>query len=202
MDGPIMEGSIADIMVGAIYTKVPPALDMLQSALEKQQERVSADLNGMKKAASDFQSYLQGIENLPYSPICGNWQGDGSEASAQFGGAPYCQFSVTLQNPVLRAAINEHGQVTNAALSLTMVEDVVGQCPYAALGEKSHSYSGGGTTSGTKINLTLNPSGGNQPSASPTFNGEVINGRLVGNIVVHRTGVGGNLAWTVQISTQ
>jgi hypothetical protein len=131
------------------------------------------------------------------SPICGDWHGVGNTAAVPFGGAPYCKYSVSLQNPTLEAAIDNYGRVTKALLSLTMVESTVGSCPSSGLGTRSHSYSGGGTTNGTNIQLELSPAPENRPQASVTFSGQVVNGRLVGTLTVHRTDIGGNLAWTV-----
>jgi hypothetical protein len=135
--------------------------------------------------------------NACSGPICGDWHGVGNTASVPFGGAPYCRYSVSLQNPTLEAVVDNYGRVTNALLSLTMVESTVGSCQYSGLGTRSHSYSGGGTTNGTNIQLELNPAPENRPQASATFSGQVVNGRLVGTLTVHRTDFGGNLAWTV-----
>jgi hypothetical protein len=136
------------------------------------------------------------------SPICGNWQGVGNTASVQFGGAPYCKYVVTLQKPALSVGVDELGRITKALLSLTMVEGVVGSCAFQPIGTRSHTYLGGGTTNGTKVLLGFNPAPENQPAASATFSGEVINGRLVGSLTVHRTENRAILAWTVQSSTQ
>jgi TIR domain len=131
-------------------------------------------------------------------PICGDWYGVGNTVAAPFGGAPYCRYSASLQNPTLEANVDNYGRVTKAFLSLTIVESTVGSCALFPLGTRSHSYSGGGTTSGTKIQLELNPAPENQPQASANFSGEVVNGRLLGTLTVHRTDIGGNLAWTVR----
>jgi TIR domain len=134
------------------------------------------------------------------SPICGNWQGVGGTGSTQFGGSPYCTYAVSLEKPALSVSIDEFGQVSKASLVLTMVESIVGSCPYASLGTQPHSYQGGGTTNGTNVMLELNPAPGNRPSALAKFTGAVVNGRLVGTIALHRTNIGGNLAWTVESS--
>ena len=136
------------------------------------------------------------------SPICGNWQGAGSTGSTQFGGSPYCTYAVSLEKPALSVSIDEFGQVLKASLVLTMVESIVGSCPYAPLGTQPHSYQGGGTTNGTNVMLELNPAPGNKPSALAKFNGAVVNGRLAGTLTVHRINIGGNLAWTVESSVR
>jgi hypothetical protein len=130
-------------------------------------------------------------------PICGDWHGVGNTAAVPFGGAPYCRYSVSLETPTLEAVVDNYGRVTTALLSLTMVESTVGSCASSGLGTRPHSYSGGGTTNGTNIQLELNPAPENKPQASATFSGQVVNGRLVGTLTVHRTDFGGNLAWTV-----
>jgi hypothetical protein len=94
---------------------------------------------------------------------------------------------VSLQNPTLEAAVDNYGRVTKALLSLTMVESTVGSCAFSPMGTRSHSYSGAGTTSGTEIQLELNPAPENNPQASATFSGQFVNGRLVGTLTVHRT---------------
>jgi len=132
----------------------------------------------------------------------GNWQGVGNTASLQFGGAQYCQYVVSLQNPILDVAIDQFGRITKASLSLTMVEGIVGSCRFQPLGTRLHSYSGGGSTNGTQVLLESNPAPENRPVASATFSGNVTNGKLVGTLTVHRTDIGGNLAWTVQSTTE
>jgi hypothetical protein len=104
---------------------------------------------------------------------------------------------VSLQNSKLEAAIDNYGRVTKALLSLTMVESTVGSCPFAPLGTRSQSYSGNGTTSGTQISLELNPAPENHPQATATFSGQVVNGRLVGTLTVHRNDNAAVLDWTV-----
>lgn len=145
-------------------------------------------------------------ENKPVShcvsPICGTWSGSGNLAFVDFGGSPYCRYKVTLENPQLSASIDEYGTVTGATLSVRMVESIVGTCPYPPLGTKSHSYLGTGTIQGRTISLGLNPAPDNQPQASATFNGEVMNGRLVGTLTVHRIYNTPILAWTVQSQTK
>jgi hypothetical protein len=136
------------------------------------------------------------------SPICGNWQGVGNTASVQFGGAPYCQYVVSLENPVLDVAIDQFGRITKASLSLTMVEGIVGSCRFSPMGTRPHSYSGGGSTNGTQVLLELNPAPENKPIATAKFSGKVTNGKLVGTLTVHRTDQGGSLAWTVQSTTE
>jgi hypothetical protein len=131
------------------------------------------------------------------TPVCGDWQGAGTTASAPFGGANFCRYSVSLQNSKLEAAIDNYGRITKALLSLTMVESTVGSCPFAPLGTRSQSYSGSGTTSGTQISLELNPAPENHPQATATFSGQVVNGRLVGTLTVHRNDNAAVLDWTV-----
>jgi hypothetical protein len=131
-------------------------------------------------------------------PLCGDWHGVGNTASVPFGGPPYCKYTVSLENPTLEAAIDNYGRVTKALLSLTMVENSVPPCSFAPLGSRPQSYSGDGTTSGGEIQLELNPAPGNRPQATANFSGQIVNGRLVGTLTVHRTDFGGNLAWTVR----
>jgi hypothetical protein len=105
---------------------------------------------------------------------------------------------VSLENPTLEAAIDNYGRVTKALLSLTMVENSVPPCNFAPLGTRPQSYSGDGTTSGGEIQLELNPAPANRPQATASFSGQIVNGRLVGTLTVHRTDFSGNLAWTVR----
>jgi hypothetical protein len=83
-------------------------------------------------------------------------------------------------------------------LSLTMVEGIVGSCPYPPMGTQSHTYSGTGTVDGKRITLELSPSPNTQASAS--FDGQIVADRLVGTLIVHRLDNRQILAWTVQSS--
>ena len=132
------------------------------------------------------------------NPASGEWTGAGAQAGATFGGSPYCTYNVSMQNLNLKVSIDENGNINSAMLTGTMVETTVGDCPYAPIGSKSHSYSGGGSVEGKTISLELNPASTNMPHALASFRGQIINGRLNGTLTLHRTNIGGNLAWTVQ----
>jgi hypothetical protein len=67
-------------------------------------------------------------------------------------------------------------------LSLTMVEGIVGSCPYPPMGTQSHTYSGTGTVDGKRITLELSPSPNNNPQASASFDGQIVADRLIGTL--------------------
>jgi hypothetical protein len=120
------------------------------------------------------------------------------QSSAQFGGAPYCKYSVTLKNPQITATADERGSIASASLALIMVEDVVPPCQFAPLGTKRHNYTGSGAIDGTgAVSLSFVPANDNMPKATATFSGTIVDGRLVGTLSVRRSDQSGNLAWTV-----
>jgi hypothetical protein len=120
----------------------------------------------------------------------------GSEPTVQFGGQPYCRYAVTLKNLRISAPADGSGLVTNARLSLLMVEHAVLPCPHPPLGSKPHNYVGSGQVKdGKTIVLSFSPVQGNAPMANATFTGTVVDDRLVGTLAVQRTDTGGNLAW-------
>ena len=143
---------------------------------------------------------LSNSSNGCVSPICGNLRGDGDNDSAQFGGSPFCTYKATVEQPQLSVSITSDGSVAIANLTLTMVEGIVGSCPYASLGTQSHSYVGTGSTNGANIQLNFSPAIGNRPQASATFIGRGLNGRLVGTLTVHRLNARPILVWTIQNS--
>ena len=132
------------------------------------------------------------------NPASGEWTGAGAQASATFGGPPYCTYNVSMQNLRLNVSIDENGNINSAVLTGTMVETTVGGCPYAPLGSKSHTYSGGGSVEGKIISLELNPASTNMPHALASFRGQIVNGRLNGTLTLHRNNAASSLAWTVQ----
>jgi hypothetical protein len=132
------------------------------------------------------------------NPASGEWTGAAAQADATFGGSPYCTYNVSMQNLNLKVSIDDNGNINSALLTGTMVETTVGGCPFAPLGNKSHTYSGGGSVEGKIIALELNPAPTNMPHALASFRGQIINGRLNGTLTLHRINAAGNLAWTVQ----
>ena len=124
--------------------------------------------------------------------------GQDGETSVQFGGPPYCKYTVTLKNPQIAATADPLGMIDKATLSLVMVEDVVPPCQFAPLGAKRHSYTGSGVIDGSgAVTLTFVPAADNSPKATATFAGTVVQGRLVGTLSVRRSDQTGNLAWKV-----
>lgn len=120
----------------------------------------------------------------------------GSEPTVQFGGPPYCRYSVALKNLKINATVGDNGVVSDAKLTLQMVESSVPPCPFAPLGTKPHSYVGSGQVqNGRDVTLDFTPMQGNSPMANATFRGTVVDGRLVGVLSLQRTDIGGNLAW-------
>lgn len=136
---------------------------------------------------------LKDIGALPRQSL----EGAGAEASAKFGGAPYCRYRVSMRNLVLKALVGENGNIITASLTGTMVETTVGGCPYPPLGSLSHTYAGTGSLDGQKISLELAPAQTNSPHASAQFSGQVENGRLNGKLTIRRNDVTNNLGWTV-----
>jgi uncharacterized caspase-like protein len=132
------------------------------------------------------------------NPATGDWSGSGTPAGTQFGGPPFCKYNVLMKDLKLTTSVDGGGNVVAANLSGTMVENIVGKCPFAPLGTKIHSYTGGGTVDGKTITLQLNPAPGNAPHALATFKGQLANGRLSGTLTLHRNDIGGDLAWTLQ----
>jgi hypothetical protein len=136
------------------------------------------------------------------NPASGEWTGAGAQAGVTFGGSPFCTYNVSMQNLNLKVSIDDNGNINSATLTGTMIETTVGGCPYAPIGSKSHTYSGGGSVEGKTISLELNPASTNAPRALASFRGQIINGRLNGNLTLHRINAAGNLAWTVQSAVQ
>jgi hypothetical protein len=125
----------------------------------------------------------------------------GDDGSVRFGGRPYCTYKVTLKNPKIEASLDGRGEITNATLSLTMVEDSVPPCPYPPIGTKQHTYTGTGTVDAAgAVVLNFAPGADNAPKAAATFAGKVVDGRVVGTLSVQRNDIGGNLAWKVTSS--
>jgi hypothetical protein len=120
------------------------------------------------------------------------------DSSAQFGGPPYCRYSVTLKSPRITATADPQGTIDTATLSLIMVEDIVPPCQFAPLGTKRHSYTGAGVIAGNgAVSLSFTPAADNSPKATATFSGTAVQGRLVGTLTVRRSDQTGNLGWRV-----
>lgn len=51
--------------------------------------------------------------------------------TVQFGGDPYCTYSVTLRNVVLDVVVRGTEELTSMSIDDTMTEAIVGSCPYA-----------------------------------------------------------------------
>ena len=129
-------------------------------------------------------------------------RGDGDTGSVAFGGSPYCNYIVHINNPALIVELDNSNKINRATMSLVMVELSVPPCPYQPIGTKVHSYTGNGTINGNHASLQLGPSENNQPKAVATFEGSIVDGRLIGTITVKRIDLRDSLAWTVQTSTR
>lgn len=136
---------------------------------------------------------------LKPNPSSGNWEGAAAEASVVFGGPPYCNYKVAMKGIKLKVAISEDGVVTSASLTARMEETTVGNCMLGTIAAHVHSYFGSGSVTGDKLQLKLNAAARNQPQAQANFSGRISNGRLSGPLVLHRSDIGGNLAWTVRV---
>ena len=180
--------------------------EVLRTTGRRQEPFVYGSLGGAEislVAATDGRALTADQPPKPRHPAAGVWRRDIPEASASFGGAPFCAYRVTMKNLTLTATIGDDGFVSRADLTATTTESTVGQCAVGTIDPHVHRYTGTGTLAGDKLTLDFTPSVGNQPKARVNFSGRLVgrdpsSGRLVGTLVLQRSDIGGNLAWTIR----
>jgi hypothetical protein len=170
--------------------------------------KASKDPEPFKRFVKEFPNGIfepaarERIETIDRLRLIANtkWSGEGASATLDFGGPPYCRYSVLMKDIVLSVSIDASGQVEAATVDAVMIENAIPPCRFAPIGENRHRYSGTGSTNGTEVELQLAAAAGNDPQAAAVFKGVQSQGRLVGQLVFRRLGRTGNLAWTVSAS--
>jgi hypothetical protein len=120
-----------------------------------------------------------------------------SDDTTDYGGPPFCNYSVTISNVALVITVKSGGQLT-LSLTCTMVEQVLGNCPYAPIPTNTHHYSGVGALSVVSVAETLNAAASNQPQCTAQVQGTVSAGRFVGTVDIKRVDQQGSLAWATR----
>jgi hypothetical protein len=148
--------------------------------------------------AAEVLFWIFGSDNII---VKGTFEGIGNSKTVQFGGAPYCTYTVGLENEILKASISERGAIDQVDLSLRMIENVFKGCPHPAMGTKEHHYYlETGKVSGRNVTLEFTPASSNEPVTTAKFVGQALNSRLVGQLTVSRKDSVGNLNWSVTSS--
>jgi len=144
-----------------------------------------------------------GTANLPgaFPPIpSGSWQGPGTDDNEPFGGSPYCDYTVTMQNVVLSFYVSPPGTIASASASATMIESAVG-CPFPTIPTNNHTFTGTGSISGNTITLQLAGASTNNPKDIGAFTGTLNgSGQIQGTLTFTRTDIQAPLNWTTHHS--
>jgi uncharacterized caspase-like protein len=123
---------------------------------------------------------------------------NGTDQTVQFGGPPFCKYTVTLKNPTIDIAGTKPGTAQSVKLSIVMIENTIPPCAYPPLGTLQHTYTGSGLidSNGT-VSLAFTPAESNRPQATAAFDGKLVAGKLIGTLTVQRIETRANLAWKV-----
>ena len=125
-----------------------------------------------------------------------SYSGTARDVSAQFGGPPYCTWRVDMSNLRMAVVVTD-GRISEATLTGTMTESIVGSCS-TSFGTQPNSWSSAaGIVNGDSVNITMEGAPTNLPASIATFQGTLRDGRIVGTLTIRRTDQIGSLAWVL-----
>ena len=130
-----------------------------------------------------------------------------STASVPFGGAPYCNYKVVLQNVLVDITLDPTGRLTWMNVDDTMVEAVVGSCPYPAQQPSAQVFeyqSSAPLTAGNDgtYSPTLTGLSTNRPATALTVKVATVSPTALNTSATwHRTDQVAQLNWTVMTAS-
>jgi hypothetical protein len=111
-----------------------------------------------------------------------------------FGGAPYCNYTITLKQLEIDLDLLPSGQVTTGRVQALNVEATDANCPYLPIPPNIASYTlQSAVPAGTATRLTFQGATGNVPAASLSPSG----GAYSAMLTFHRTDQGPPFDWIV-----
>ena len=127
------------------------------------------DLKKRKKLSFDTTATLVPADN----DVQGNWTSGEFSGSSNFGGAPFCNYQVTMTVRKF-AFVVAHGTVSRAVLVAHFREIALPdpKCPWATLPENDQTFLlANGSVSGTRVDLSFHGISTNQPLSNASFGG-------------------------------
>lgn len=146
---------------------------------------------------------------LPDTPgpitLSGAWTGAvASTEVLQFGGPPYCFYTVQFTN--LSSSIRiEGGRVSSAQVTATHTEEAIRGCPFTTGPPNTHTYTlNSGSVVGRRVSVRYDSAGSNYPTANLDFEGDMASdGRAIaGTLTLNRVDqpTAPNLQWRMAIA--
>jgi hypothetical protein len=133
-----------------------------------------------------------------------SYAGTAPSASANFGGAPYCNYTATLTN--IQMSLNF--DLTEGTILAGQISDVMTEtntdCPYGTIAPNVNAYAiSSATLSNNNISATFTPSASNEPLGTATFQGTLSGATITGTLTFQRPDTTAPiLAWTVVAQAQ
>jgi hypothetical protein len=126
------------------------------------------------------------------------WNGSvASVGPIQFGGSPYCNYQVTLQN--LQMVLSQTGNAYSSTVQCLVVEESLNGCPFPPNAPSLHHYTASGAgiiKTGNDFLIVYSPDPGNNPQCSLVFDGTLSGNSVFGDLTFHRADQPSPLDWT------
>jgi hypothetical protein len=120
-------------------------------------------------------------------------------APVDFGGAPYCKYTVTFTDLTLKVTMDSEGNVKSTVATARMTETTGASCPHKPIAANTQTFSY--MTDQPSAELVVKMAGGtaNKPSSELGFSATPGGAdKMLAKISLHRTGVTAPIEWTVK----
>ncbi len=127
-----------------------------------------------------------------------SWNGSaGNIGPIPFGGFPYCNYQVTLQN--VQMALTSTANGYSSSVQFIAVEQSLNGCQFPPTPPNGHHYSANGaniTKNGNNFHIVYSPDVLNAPQCSLVFDGTLSDNSISGDLTLHRIDQPSPLDWT------
>lgn len=129
-----------------------------------------------------------------------SWRGTlAASPRVKFGGAPYCDYYVTMRTIDAQLTLDSGGNVVDATVTANMFEEVGTSCTQPPIKQNKHTYTRSRATRGEDgaVTVTLVPKSTNEPRANLTITGNLSKTPASMKFQFHRYDLGSPFDWTV-----
>ncbi len=187
------DGGGADYEIAKPAT--PPAASATSSGDDGSQPPVQQDSTPPPAGDPDGGTVSVGMDTLYEGTLA-------TSSTVDFGGSPYCRYSVTLKTILVDVKFKVDGSFDSATAHDVMNEAVVGSCPYPAQAASNQTFtSNGATLAAGNYHITFDGSKDNRPATSLVVDLVKTASGFTANATWTRTDQKAPLAWTVKATT-
>jgi hypothetical protein len=139
------------------------------------------------------------VEQPPPAPSDVVWTGTLARVTpAEFGGAPYCPYSITFENVRVSVTLDGDGKVKAAEVNALVKEGTTPDCPNATIPPHEHTYRYATASPSLTADIPLAALSTNKPRAEGVLTTTAVTGGVRAKIRFHRVDQVAPLDWTVE----